>query len=181
MKAKNLVECAFMAAVMCVCAMISIPVGMIHITLSVLAVLLTAVLLGWKKGTIATAVFVGIGLAGIPVFGGMGLGGGIAMLAGPTGGYIYSYIPMAFITGAAADWLWSHQKGWIRVAGTFLACLVSVAVCYTLGTIQFMAVMDTGLGAALAACVIPFIPFDIAKSVVATGLGLKLRKMIKGL
>ncbi len=178
MKTKNLAECALMAAVMCVCAMISIPIGIIHITLGVLGVLLSAVMLGWKKGTIATAVFIGIGLAGIPVFGGMGLGGGLAMLAGPTGGYIYSYVLMALITGFAADKLCRLENKVLKLGGIFLACLVSVAVCYTLGTIQFMAVMDKDLKASLAACVIPFIPFDIAKSVIATGLGLKLRKMV---
>lgn len=179
MKTKDLTLCAVMAAVECVCAMISIPIGLIHVTLGVMGVLLGSVILGCKRGTIATALFVGIGLAGIPVFGGMGLGGGIAMLAGPTGGYIYSYIFMALITGFAADRLYGCQNKKIRWVGIFAACIVSVAVCYMLGTVQFMAVMDRSVKESLAACVVPFIPFDIMKSIVATGLGITVRKAVR--
>lgn len=177
MKTRDLVLCALMAAVICVCSMISVPIGEVSITIAVLGVLLTAVMLGWKRGFAATLVFILLGAVGLPVFSNMN--GGIGVLAGPTGGYIYSYLIMALIAGFTADKTAKLSKKPLAVALVFAACIVSVAVCYALGTIQFMAVMKRGFADTLAVCVLPFIPFDIIKSVIASFLGLKLRSMLK--
>lgn len=177
MKTRDMVMCAMMAAVICVCSAISFPVGEISVTLAVLGVLLTAVALGWKRGTAAAAVFILLGAAGLPVFSNMR--GGIGMLIGPTGGYIYSYILMTVITGFAADRLCGVKNRAVKFGGVFLACIISVAVCYALGTVQFMAVTGRSLPESAAVCVVPFIPFDAAKSVPAVILGFKLRSIIK--
>ena len=175
-KTKDMIICALMAAVMCVISPFTIPIGPIPVSLGVLGVLLTAVILGWKRGTIATAVYLLLGLVGLPVF--TGFRGGLAVFAGPTGGYAYSFIIMAFITGFVSDKL-IHSRPAVRYGIVFAACAVSAVICDALGTIHYMAVTDTQLKAALVACFYPFIPIDIAKSAVATLLGLKVRSILR--
>ena len=77
---------ALMAAALCVLGPLSVPIGAIPISLSNFVICLTAWLLGPKFGTLSVAVYLLIGLVGVPVF--SGYGAGIAKLAGPTGGYL---------------------------------------------------------------------------------------------
>ena len=84
--AREICYTAMFVAIITVCAWISIPIGEIPITLQTMGVCLAAALLGWKRGAIATAVYILLGLCGVPVF--TGFTGGVAKLVLPTGGYI---------------------------------------------------------------------------------------------
>ena len=77
---------ALMAAAMCVLGPLTVPIGAVPISLANFVICLTAWLLGPKFGTLSVAVYLLIGLVGVPVF--SGYGAGIAKLAGPTGGYL---------------------------------------------------------------------------------------------
>lgn len=92
---------AVMAAVTCVLAPMSIPIGPVPISFTNLAIYLSLYLLGWKRGTVSYLVYVLIGMVGVPVF--SGFTGGMGRLLGPTGGYIVGFIPMALIAGAVID------------------------------------------------------------------------------
>ena len=81
---------ALMAAALCVLGPLSVPIGAIPISLSNFVICLTAWLLGPKFGTLSVAVYLLIGLVGVPVF--SGYGAGVAKLAGPTGGYLVGYL-----------------------------------------------------------------------------------------
>lgn len=175
MKTKNMVSCAVFAAVLCVLAVITIPIGPVPITLGFLGVMLIGLVLGPKKGAIAVAVYLLIGAVGLPVF--SGFKGGFQVLIGPTGGYAWSYILMAVIIGAITHKL--PENKWLAGLKIFFACVIAIIVGYTAGTIQFMAVQQTDVKNALALCVIPFIPFDIAKAIVTATLGLAIRKALE--
>ena len=88
---------ALMAAALCVLGPLSVPIGAVPISLANFVICLTAWLLGPKFGTLSVAVYLLIGLVGVPVF--SGYGAGIAKLAGPTGGYLVGYLLLAFIGG----------------------------------------------------------------------------------
>ena len=92
---------ALMAAVTCVLAPMSIPIGPVPISFTNLAIYLSLYLLDWKKGTLSYLIYLLLGLVGLPVF--SGFTGGLAKLAGPTGGYIIGFIPMAIIAGIVID------------------------------------------------------------------------------
>ena len=78
---------ALMTAAICVIGPLSIPLaGGVPISLQDFIIGLAAVLLGMKRGTMATFLYLLLGLAGLPVF--SGFTGGIGKLAGPTGGYL---------------------------------------------------------------------------------------------
>ncbi len=170
---KDIIVCALMAAVMCVCSMFTIPTGLISITLSVFGVLISAVILGWRRAAAATAVFILLGAVGLPVFSGMR--GGFAMLTGPTGGYIWSYIPMAVITGLASD----KASGKARLPIIIAACFLSAALCDAMGAAQYKFVMDTSLAVAFGACFAPFVLLDCAKGLAAAFIGAKIRKILR--
>ena len=92
---------ALMAAVTCILAPLSIPIGPVPISFTNLAIYLSLYLLGWKRGTISYLIYLLLGLVGLPVF--SGFTGGPAKLAGPTGGYIIGFIVMAVIAGLVID------------------------------------------------------------------------------
>ena len=71
-----------------------LPWSPVPVTGQTFAVLLAGVLLGRWWGGISMAVYVGLGIAGVPWF--QGLNGGLGYLAGPTGGYIVGFIPVSY-------------------------------------------------------------------------------------
>ena len=166
-----MIICGIFAAVICVLSVITVPIGPVPITLGLLGIMLAGVILGWKRGAVAVLVFVLLGAVGLPVF--SGFKGGISVLLGPTGGYIWSYVIVTLIIGAlsAKD----YKNKWLTMLRIFLACLLGTAVCYALGTVQFMAVTKSDFVKAMSLCVLPFIPFDILKAVVAAFAGHEIR------
>ncbi|MBO4505250.1 MAG: biotin transporter BioY [Lachnospiraceae bacterium] len=173
-----------MTAVLCVAAPFSVPVGPIPISLATLVIYLAAYVLGWKMGTVSVLIYLLLGMAGLPVF--SGFSGGFVKLAGPTGGYLIGYIPLALITG-----LFIHLNAKLpssdkKAAGAILPRLIQVlgmllgtAVLYALGTAWFCILMDCTVSYALGLCVLPFIPGDLIKILIAILLGPELRKRIK--
>ena len=161
---------AIMAAITAVMAQISIPMPLgVPMTMQTFAVTLAAVLLGSKRGGMAMLVYVLLGAIGVPVF--AGFSGGIQNLVGPTGGFIISFPIMAYIIGLGVE---MHKK-----KGMFTLMLILGTIAnYVIGVIMFVVVMDSSVMTALSACVIPFIPTAIIKAVVASVLGLQMRKRL---
>ncbi|MGN0665615.1 MAG: biotin transporter BioY [Huintestinicola sp.] len=156
-KTYSLTVIALMSAVTCVLAPLSIPIGPVPISLTNLVIFLSLYILDWKKGTISYLIYILIGFVGLPVF--SGFTGGVGKLAGPTGGYIIGFIPMAIIAGLAID---KFHKRWIHLAGM----IIGTVICYAVGTAWFCYQSGTALTAALSICVFPFIPGDLMKMII---------------
>ncbi len=167
----QLTTCALMAALMCILGPMSIPIGPIPISFTNLVLYLTVYLLGAKGATVSYLVYMLLGAVGMPVF--SGYTGGLAKLAGPTGGYLVGFLFITLISGIVLERTNAHPI-W-----TFLAMVVSTAIAYALGTAWFMFQSQTPLWSALTLCVFPFIPADLAKMVVATGLGKAIRAALE--
>ena len=170
-----LVQSALFAAIICILSPLAIPIGPIPITLGVFAVMLTGVVLDWKRACVAVAVYILLGMIGLPVFSGGNSGPGV--IAGPTGGYLWAYIPMAAIIAAVGGK--PRERELDEDKWSILACLLSMIVLYVLGTFQFTLVADSTWSHALAVCVYPFIPFDVGKAVCATLLGVRIRRRLR--
>ena len=174
---KNLILCGMFAAITTVCSWITIPLGFtpVPVNLATLAVFMTGGLLGPKYGPLSLTVYTLAGAVGIPVF--AGFRGGLAVIAGPTGGYIIGYILAAFIAGLLiSDSSSSHSA--LRIVP---ALVLALAACYALGTVWFIYSTGTNIGAALLSCVIPFLPGDALKIAAATVLIGKLRHHLQNL
>ena len=160
---------ALMAAVTCVLAPLSIPIGPIPVTLTNLVVYFSLYALGWKWGTMSLLVYLGLGMAGMPVF--SGFKSGLAALAGPTGGYIVGFVLMAVAGGLVIDHTDSRL---LHIPGLILG----TALCYALGTAWFCFSTGSALWAALGLCVFPFIPVDLVKILLSTAAGPAVRRQL---
>lgn len=171
MNVRKMCRLALMTALICIAAPLSVPIGPIPISLATLTVYLAGALLGPVDGVIAVALYILLGAVGLPVF--SGFGAGIAKLIGVTGGYIIGYLPCAALTGAGAKF-WGDRK-WVYP----VAMVVGTIACYVLGTAWFMVQTGTGLAASMSSCVLPFLPGDAIKIVIASVLAVILRERVK--
>ena len=146
---------ALMAAVTCILAPMSVPIGPIPISLTNLVVYFTVYVIGTKAGIGSYCIYVLLGIVGLPVF--SGYVGGPAKIAGPTGGYIVGFILMAAIGG------FFIEKFKRNAVLTIVGWVLGTAVDYCLGTVWFVYVAKCSFAYALGVCVYPFIIFDIDK------------------
>ena len=160
---------ALMTAVTCVLAPMSIFIGEVPITLTNLVIYFSLYLLGWKRGSASVVVYILVGMVGMPVF--SGFAGGLGKLVGATGGYIVGFVVMALIAG----WVMDHTASRVLHMG---GMILGTLACYALGTAWYCFLTHNPLQAALWTCVIPFIPFDLAKMVAAAVLGPVLRERL---
>ena len=170
---RQLVLAALFAALTAVCSQIQIPLPMIPINLALFAVHLCGALLGAKWGALSMAVYALLGVVGVPVF--AGFGSGPAVLFGKTGGYIIGYILCAAIVG-----LLSRRLGF-TFPKLCLSMVIGVAVCYVFGTAWFMVISGLNLATSLSYCVLPFLPGDAVKILLAAFLALRLRKPLQAM
>ena len=95
MKVRNMVECALFAALMTICAWISLPIGGVPVTLQTFGLYLTLLVLGGKWGSISIGIYLCLGFLGLPVF--SGFQGGAGVLLGPTGGFLFGFMLTALL------------------------------------------------------------------------------------
>lgn len=165
---KQMTGIAIMTALCCILGPFTVSVGPVPVSLSTLAIFLCVYALGMRDGTIAVGLYILLGLFGLPVF--SGFSGGVAKVMGPTGGYIVGYLFLAVISGFFIDSV-PVKKVYLHLVGM----LCGEAVLYVFGTAWFIFLMRMPLSQALMLCVVPFIPFDLVKMVLATVLGVGVR------
>lgn len=171
-KLYQMVTWAIFVALICIFAPLSVPIGPIPISLTNLILYIAIFIIGTRGTLISYVVYLLLGIVGLPVF--SGYAGGIAKVLGPTGGYLVGFIPMIIIMGLVFEKTVSRSYK-LNVSLTFVAMILGTLVAYALGTIWFVYQMDCTFAYALGVCVFPFIPFDIAKMVIATFLGKAVR------
>lgn len=170
MKVRNMALCALFAALLAICAWISIPVGSTVITMQTFGIFLTLGVLGGKRGSIAIATYVLLGVVGLPVF--SGFQGGVGVLLGPSGGYLYGFMLTALLY-----WLVLALGGekW-QLPGLIFGLLG----CYMCGCLWFgfgyLPPQSRSLGAVLTGCVLPYLLPDAAKLILAWLLSRRLRR-----
>ena len=127
MKTQDLAYCALMTALVAIGAFIRIPLpGEDYMTMQMFFVVLTGLLLGRKKGTLAMGAYVLIGLMGVPIFAG---GGGIAYLLKPTFGYLFGFMVSAAFSGWIVDGGREKRRVWLA-AGSALIIVYSFGMGY---------------------------------------------------
>lgn len=160
LNAAVMTRAALMAAFTAVAAQISIPLEPVPFTLQVLAVVLTGLLLGPRYGALAMAVYVLVGAIGVPVF--AGFRGGLGVLFGDTGGYLLAYPLAAAVAGLAARSTANAPRRRALAVGLMWGT-AALVVIYTLGATWLAVLAGLSPAAALAAGVLPFVPFDLVK------------------
>lgn len=174
------VLCGLFAAFTAVFSQISLPIGPVPISCSLIAVYLAGLFLPVKTAALSQLVYLLLGIIGVPVF--AGFQSGAARLAGPTGGYLLVYPVMALILSLAMviyDKKLARKSLAARAAYIVSAMLVSLIVCYAAGTAWFTVFSGSSFQKALSLTVVPFIAGDIAKIVLCTVVTISARERLK--
>ena len=190
MKNKFLLKLSFVAlfaAIIAVGCFIAIPIGVVPIVLQNALAVLTGVLLGTKLGGAPTALFLLAGLVGLPVY--SGGGSGLAHWMGPTGGFLPGYLIGAIVAGIIAGVPTVEEKKikWQTVVRISIAMFAGMIVLYIPGVIRFaswavgngkVATNQSQWSYAMSACVLPYLPGDLLKTIIAIPVALKVRPML---
>ncbi len=152
--------------VIALCAQIAIGYP-VPITGQTFAVLMTAALLGARRGTLCLLTYLAEGVLGLPVFA-QGKGG-LAAFLGPTGGYLIGFVLAAWLVGALSERTWDR-----RILTTIAAMVLGNLVIYVCG-LTWLSCLGHLLaqplrGGLLAAGLYPFILGDLLKIALATVL-----------
>ncbi len=155
---------ALWLALTSVLSIISIPIGSVPVTLQVFAFFFMAAFLSPVESLEVSLAYLVLGSIGVPIF--AGAQGGIAILLGPTGGYLLSFPLAAFL----ASFAW-RKKGILKI--TLLS--LSLLVIYALGALVLSFYLKNPLRA-FEVGVLPFIWIDAIKIAIAYVLVLRLKK-----
>lgn len=172
---RQLVLIALMTAITCIFAPLSIPIPVspVPISLTNLVLLISVYILGWKYATFSFLIYLLLGAVGLPVF--SGFAGGLGKLAGPTGGYLIGFIFMTIIAGLFVDHFPNNRI--LIIIGMVLA----TAVTYAFGTAWLAFQMNQTFIAALSIGVIPYLPGDTVKIIIAVIVGPLLKARLKNI
>ncbi|HGJ64931.1 TPA: biotin transporter BioY [bacterium] len=170
LKAKELSLVALFAALTAVGGFVSIPFYPVPLTLQVFFVLLSGSILGKKLGALSQIIYIGMGAIGAPVF--HNLTGGLGILLGPTGGFLFGFIVGAYVSGIFYE-KFNNDK--IRFCG-LLSSLIPI---YLIGVIWLSFVTGMPIQKAVLIGGIPFIPGDIVKSLMVLFVEKKTRSYIQ--
>jgi biotin transport system substrate-specific component len=138
-----------------------IPGNPVPLTGQTFGVLLTAGALGFRRGLAASLLYVLIGVLGLPVF----AEGkhGLAILLGPTGGYLIGFVLASALVGRLAELGWDRS-----LIGGIGAMLIGSAAIYAIG-VPWLAYtyFEGDLGQGIAGGLTPYLLWDAVKLVLA--------------
>lgn len=177
---KKIVVSALFGAIISAGCFLIIPLpGGIPIVLQDMLAMLSGLILGPVCGSISVAVFLLLGILGLPVFSGKA---GITVLtSGPSRGFLIGYLAAAFIGGMILHIFLSNKKEhskakeYITIA---IAALIATIVVFVLGFIGFKTLTHKTIHETFLAIVVPFIPGNTIKLIIMIPLTRKFRKVV---
>ncbi len=137
-----------------------LPFTPVPVTWQTAGVLFAGLTLGSEMGFLSQMLYLGAGVAGLPVF---SVGGGVAYFFNPmgTGGYLLAFPIAAYVVGKISES--GKTRGHLR---QFTACLAGIGVIYLIGSLWLGMYVHVGLLQAILLGSVPFLFWDIAKAVV---------------
>lgn len=166
---KTVVSVGMFTAVLAVLSILKIPMPSgVPITLQTFAMALCGYVLGAKKGTASTIIYILVGAVGVPVYAGMT--GGVSCLFGYTGGFLWGFIFLTLLSGIS-----------LKVKNKVLQILLGVAglaVCHLLGTIWYAVVASTTIWGSFLLVSVPYLVKDVISVVGAYFVAIALRKAL---
>lgn len=177
-KTKGMALAALFAALTAVgTLLLKVPVGAMSITLQFFFTALAGVVLGPKWGPVSQAVYVFIGLVGLPVF---TKGGGLWYVAEPSFGFLLGLIPAAWAVGMLCGK--DRRPGPVR---TVAACAAGLGVLYLVGLPYMYAILNlylgkaTPVGTVVRTGMLVYLPFDAVKILLTVLLSRPLLRAVR--
>ena len=163
---RDLCAIAMFTALISVSAQLAIPMPYgVPMTLQTLAIPLAGIVLGAKKGTVATLVYIALGAVGAPVF--SSFRSGLSVIIGPTGGFIYTFPLMTLAAGLGER---ANNK-----PALFVGLIVGAVINYLGGMLHYSVVMSVSIPSAFTVSVLPFLPTGVIKIILAAFLGRSIK------
>lgn len=165
-KIKKVSLSALFTAVIAVTAWVSVPTPFgINLAFTVFGVSITGFLLGAKGALASTIVYIALGTAGLPIF--SFFSGGIGVLFGVSGGFIWGFIAIAILCGIA--------KNLNKKSIKYLLMVLSVVICHIAGIIQYSAITGNNITVSFLSVSLPFIFKDLMLVFVANFISKKIK------
>lgn len=159
---RSLLQVVVGTAFIALLAQVRLELGPVPLTGQTLGVLLVGAAYGLSLGTLTLVTYLIVGGLGFGVF--AGGAAGWSVLSGSTGGYLVGFVLAAAVVGYLA------QRGWDKRVGlAALAMLIGNIVIYIPGLL-WLNTLAPDMTTTLQWGLIPFIPGDIIKLVLAAGL-----------
>ncbi len=184
MKTKDIVLVSLFTALIVVLGLIPplpMPGVPVPVTLQTFGVMLAGLILGPVRGGLVLGLYVGLALLGLPVL--PGGRAGLAVLAGPTAGFLLGMIPGAVLTGWLAGrpvsraHLATGSATWLQILRCWAASMLGgVVLVYALGIYWMASVAGMDLSKALWVMWV-FVPGDTIKAVVAAVVAQRIRRL----
>lgn len=152
-------------------AFISIPIGLVPISLQNLFTFLSGMVLGSKLGALSQLIYILLGAIGLPVF--SGFRGGLGVLFGPTGGFLFGFVISAYVVGKLIEQLKENN-----ICLHFAAGCLGVFIIYITGVAQLMVVTRLNIKEALLVGVVPFLLGDCLKVITASFLAIRIKLVV---
>jgi biotin transport system substrate-specific component len=151
------------------CARVTVPLPFtpVPLTLQNFGVLAVGLLLGSRRGFAALSLYLVEGAFGLPVFSPSILGGGIAQILGPTGGFLMAYPLVAFVAG----WIYEQrsEQGSRRFGWAALSSVAAEVVLFA-GGLSWLAVLTHSVSLALRYGLYWFIFAEVIKVFMAAAV-----------
>jgi biotin transport system substrate-specific component len=175
---RDLIITSLFTALTAIGGFISIPLGLVPITLQTIFVVLSGLILGAKLGALSQIIYVILGLVGLPIF--AGGTGGLTSVVSPSFGFVIGFIIAAYVIGKLTEKNKSLSTIiYSVVLGSFVIYFIGVPYFYFIFT-SYLGKSINFYGALKYAC-LPFIPGDIVKAVISIILAKKLLPMLKNM
>ncbi len=150
---------------------IPLPFTPVPLTLQTLFVLLGAVSLGRNLGVITQALYLVLGLAGMPIF--SQPSSGLSFLAGPTAGYLFGFVLASLFAGQLIQYT---RHRFSLVLAVVVCADIIILICGTLWLRFLFGYPSVKL---LMMGFLPFIPGDLLKALFVTFISLRLESRLR--
>ena len=176
-QARTLTQIAMFTTLIAVGAFIKIPIPVVAFTLQFFFTMMAGILLGGRNGAISVAVYIALGLVGLPIF---AEGGGFWYLLKPSFGYIIGFCAASYVTGKLVE-----QLQTLTVKKVLLANFIGLFIVYAVGMSYYYVLSNFVIGAPIGLwplflyCFILAVPGDILLCVLAALLTKRIRPFLK--
>ena len=177
MNTRKITMMALMLAILIVCSQLAIPIGLLPITLQTFAVLMIGLVLPPRYASMTILVYLVIGLVGLPVF--SGGSGGLGSFLSPSFGFALAFVPTTYLLSS-----YIRKFNSEKLTTLILGIGLSTVLLYTIGLLYMffiftnVLVIETGFTHVLQIGMLPFIPGDILKSVLAIFIYRRLKPIL---
>ncbi|MFA5449546.1 MAG: biotin transporter BioY [Clostridia bacterium] len=184
-RTKEIALIGLFAAVTALLSQISfyIPLSPVPISFGIMAVFITGLLLNPRSAFFSLLVYLGLGAIGLPIF--SGGRGGLGIIVGATGGFLFSYPIAALFISVSVDLFTrlfnpenTKVKKYVFPAFAFIVLIIALFICYLIGTLYLARLLGMTFKGALSAAVYPFVLLDILKIVACVVLIVPLRSRL---